>query len=144
MIKCDYCQVHWHLDCLDPPLANPPALGNNGRKVHDWMCPLHVDHELRQVDARLLYPRRRVHVRKPKNATVVETSLNRGFRNNGIVEIFNDASDDSDSEFYDEETQEESVVYRMPASGIKLDFIDKIKKYVHRSTHHPFITLTIS
>jgi len=94
------------------------------------MCPLHADHELRRVDARLLNPRRRIHVRKPKNAKLVETSLKRGFRNNGVVDVLDDDSDDSDSEFYDEETQEESVVYRMPASGIKLDFIDKIKKYV--------------
>ncbi|KAJ3213433.1 hypothetical protein HK099_007400 [Clydaea vesicula] len=24
MIKCDYCNLHWHLDCLDPPLPNIP------------------------------------------------------------------------------------------------------------------------
>ncbi|KAJ3187476.1 hypothetical protein HDU85_006765 [Gaertneriomyces sp. JEL0708] len=27
LIKCDYCPLYWHLDCLDPPLTNvPPEL----------------------------------------------------------------------------------------------------------------------
>ena len=97
------------------------------------MCPLHADHELRKVDTSLLNPRslaRRVHVRKPRNAKVVETSLKRGFRNNGVIDVVEDDSDDSDSEFYDDDTQDESVVYRLPASGIKLDFIDKVKTCV--------------
>ncbi|TPX42849.1 hypothetical protein SeLEV6574_g05374 [Synchytrium endobioticum] len=24
MIKCDFCSLHWHYDCLDPPLADAP------------------------------------------------------------------------------------------------------------------------
>jgi len=36
--SCDYCSLHWHLDCLEPPLsAMPPA-------HKKWMCPAHVDH----------------------------------------------------------------------------------------------------
>lgn len=23
MLKCDFCNAYWHLDCVDPPLANP-------------------------------------------------------------------------------------------------------------------------
>jgi hypothetical protein len=132
LIPCDFCGEHWHLDCLDPPRANPPARNQDGQKAHDWMCPLHADHELRKVDTSLLNPRnvgRKVHIRKPRNAKVVETSLRRGFRNNGIVDVINDDdSDESGSEFYDEDTQDEGVVYRLPASGIKLDFIDKVKR----------------
>ena len=132
VIQCDYCGENWHLDCLDPPLANPPARNLEGKKVHDWMCPLHSDHELRKVDTSLLNRRgigRKVHLRKPKNAKVAETSLRRGFRNNGVIEVVEDESDDTDSEFYDEEdSQDESMVYKLPASGIKLDFIDKVKK----------------
>ena len=37
IVSCDYCALHWHLDCLDPPLACMP---NSGRK---WMCPNHAD-----------------------------------------------------------------------------------------------------
>lgn len=92
------------------------------------MCPLHADHELRQVDARFLVPRRKLHVRRPRNAKVVETCLTRGLRNNGVIDIVYDDSDESGSEFYDDETHEDGVVYKLPASGMKLDFIDKIKK----------------
>lgn len=133
IISCDYCPEHWHLDCLNPPLANAPGRGADGSKTHDWMCPLHVDHDLRKVDTRLLDPRRfgrKVHVRKPRNAQIVETALNRGFRNNGIIDVVNDDSDDSDSEFYDEEREEAegTKVYKLPAHGIKLDFLDKVKQ----------------
>ncbi|EMC95572.1 hypothetical protein BAUCODRAFT_494698 [Baudoinia panamericana UAMH 10762] len=127
IISCDYCVNNWHLDCLDPPLANPPARSWDGKKLHDWMCPLHADHELRNVPTSLLAPRRRVHVRRPRNAKVVDTSLKRGFNNHGVVDVAEDETDDTDSEFYDEDAQEEGVVYRMPATGIKLDFIDKVK-----------------
>ena len=137
IIPCDFCGEHWHLDCLDPPLANPPARGPEGRKMHDWMCPLHADHELRKVDTSLLDPRtvaRRVHIRRPRNAKVIETSLNRGFQNNGVIDIVEDDSDDSDSEFFEEEaSHDESIIYRLPASGIKLDFIDKVKRYAYHS-----------
>jgi len=128
IIQCDYCGESWHLDCLDPPLANPPARTWDNKKLHDWMCPLHADHELRRVDARYLAPRRKLHIRRPRNAKVVETSLIRGLRNNGVVDVIYDDSDESDSEFYDDETHEEGVVYKLPASGIKLDFIDKVKR----------------
>ncbi|KAI7277682.1 hypothetical protein KC345_g6458 [Hortaea werneckii] len=127
IIQCDFCNESWHLDCLDPPLANPPARTLEGKKIHDWMCPLHIDHELRQIDVGMLAPRRKVHLRRPKQAKIVEPALSRGFRNNGVVDIAEDESEDSGSEFFDDETAEEGVVYRMPASGIKLDFIDKIK-----------------
>lgn len=36
--SCDYCSLHWHLDCLDPPLASMPAAHKK------WMCPAHVQH----------------------------------------------------------------------------------------------------
>lgn len=83
----------------------------------------------------MLVPRRRLHVRRPRNARVIDVSLNRGFKNNGVVDVIEDDSDETDSEFYDDETQEEGVVYRMPAHGIKLDFIDKIKKFVYPPIH---------
>lgn len=71
---------------------------------------------------------RTMHIRKPKKARVVETALSRGHCNNGIIEVLDDESDASDSEFYDQEL-EDGVVYKLPASGIKLDFIDKVKRY---------------
>ncbi|KAK4497902.1 hypothetical protein PRZ48_010557 [Zasmidium cellare] len=127
IITCDHCSQNWHLDCLDPPLANPPALNAQNRRAHDWMCPLHADQELRKVDMSMLNRRNRrtIHLRKPKNPNVQETALTRGHRNNGIIEILDDESDASDSEFYDHD--DGGTVYKLPAHGIKLDFIDKVK-----------------
>ena len=128
IITCDVCSEAWHLDCLDPPLANPPARNLEGKKVHGWTCPLHIDHELRKINVSMLNPPRigrTIHLRKPRNAKVMSASQGRGYRNNGIIEVSDDDSD-SHSEF--EDNEEEGVVHRLPASGIKLDFIDKVKR----------------
>ncbi|KAK4982543.1 hypothetical protein LTR66_009217 [Elasticomyces elasticus] len=129
IIQCDFCSIYWHLDCLDPPLANPPARALNGRKLHDWMCPLHVEHDLRKVDAARLHSSRpgtrTMHLRRPKNAKVIDTSLSRGFVNNGIIEIINESSDDE--EFYEDDNDSAGRVFRVPEKGLKLDFIDKVK-----------------
>ncbi|SPO22971.1 uncharacterized protein UTRI_01649 [Ustilago trichophora] len=38
IISCDFCLLHWHIDCVDPPMLGMPS---NLRK---WMCPAHSDH----------------------------------------------------------------------------------------------------
>nr|XP_039262631.1 uncharacterized protein LOC120338759 [Styela clava] len=38
LISCDYCPLLFHLDCLDPPLTNPPG--------SRWMCPNHAESAL--------------------------------------------------------------------------------------------------
>ncbi|CAG8740711.1 6412_t:CDS:2, partial [Acaulospora morrowiae] len=40
VMSCDYCDLHWHFDCLDPPLVIPAPPNKR------WMCPCHVDHAL--------------------------------------------------------------------------------------------------
>src|SRR6266404_4110989 len=40
IVSCAFCPLHWHLDCLSPPLLTMPAL----HKM--WMCLNHVDHTL--------------------------------------------------------------------------------------------------
>lgn len=93
------------------------------------MCPLHVDHELARVDAsRLVHSQRTIRMRRPRNARIVDTSLTRGFVNNGLIDIANDSSDEEE-EFYDDETTE-GIIFRLPEKGIKLDFIDKVKRYI--------------
>lgn len=37
IVSCDYCDLSWHLDCLDHPLDSMPLLGIR------WMCPNHAD-----------------------------------------------------------------------------------------------------
>ncbi|CAI8057945.1 PHD finger protein 12, partial [Geodia barretti] len=36
--QCDFCPLHFHLSCVDPPLTTPPATA--------WMCPLHPHHSI--------------------------------------------------------------------------------------------------
>jgi PHD-finger len=38
ILSCDYCSLHWHMDCLDPPMTGIPA------KEKKWMCPNHIEH----------------------------------------------------------------------------------------------------
>ena len=40
IVSCDFCPLHWHLDCLNPPLLVMPPLDRK------WMCPNHVDYTL--------------------------------------------------------------------------------------------------
>lgn len=47
LLNCDFCPLAFHLDCLDPPLASPPA---SNRK---WMCPAHLDHYISTKPRRL-------------------------------------------------------------------------------------------
>ncbi|PWN46795.1 hypothetical protein IE53DRAFT_391040 [Violaceomyces palustris] len=37
MISCDFCELHWHLDCVDPPLVQMPSA------TKKWMCPNHAE-----------------------------------------------------------------------------------------------------
>lgn len=131
IVPCDYCPLHWHLDCVNPPLANPPNRGIHPKLRTTWMCPNHIDHDLRNLDpieqtgVRLEGPGRTHRVRRPKKPTIVATSLRRGFRNNGLIEIESESSDDSG---FEEDEDLAGAVYRIPARGIKLDFIDRVKR----------------
>ncbi|KAI9801107.1 MAG: hypothetical protein M1833_002975 [Piccolia ochrophora] len=145
IIQCDYCPLYWHLDCIDPPMANPPtALDKKERKL--WMCPNHIDHELRDLHAEIPTPagrlsshrlsshsgnRRIFKVRKPKYARIVDTALRRGSRNNGVIEIENDPSDEEE-QFFEEE--DDDVIHRLSEKGIKLDFIHAAKRARHLQT----------
>ena len=113
-------------------MANPPPRGNNGRPRNSWMCPNHIDQELQalessvQTSARIQPSNGGTHkVRRPKNARIVDTALRRGFVNNGLIEIENEPTDDED----DVEKEAFGVVYRVPERGVKLDFIDRVKRY---------------
>ncbi|KAL9104979.1 MAG: hypothetical protein Q9163_000151 [Psora crenata] len=143
IVSCDFCLLHWHLDCLDPPLASAPnKKSTNGKPRQTWMCPNHVDQELAHLKAsatpagkaairRLACVQpgenkdsRTFRTRRPKKALVIDIGLRRGFRNNGIIEI---AEEDSEEES-EIEKEMSGVVYRVPEKGIKLDFIDRIKR----------------
>ncbi|KAF8636483.1 hypothetical protein AX17_003298 [Amanita inopinata Kibby_2008] len=69
IISCDYCSLHWHLDCLDPPLPSLPPISRK------WMCPNHTEH--------VLPSKRRI---PRQNAAPIEITKLNEF-NNGNVEI---------------------------------------------------------
>ncbi|KAF2635797.1 hypothetical protein P280DRAFT_493488 [Massarina eburnea CBS 473.64] len=145
MLKCDFCAAHWHLDCLDPPMANPPHINLDSAQRDAWRCPRHVEHDFRSgyvvqndlndaqdtvmVDAPFARLGRKM--RKPKHPQVIQPTFSRGMRNNGLIDIINNEDDDTDGEgnyvFGTEEKDFNSHVYRVPEKGLVLDFIDKIK-----------------
>lgn len=134
IIPCDYCSLQWHLDCLDPPRANPPNRGPDPKNPVPWMCPDHIEHDLRHLDpiedvgVRFDGIGRTHRIRRPKMAKIVSTHLRRGLANNGLIEVEDD--DISEAGFESEEENFEGIIYRLPASGIKLDFIHKVKRYI--------------
>lgn len=138
IVPCDYCSLHWHLDCLDPPLANPPPRGNKSSRP-PWRCPNHIEHSLKNL-ATTVMPAAARHkkaaasedddvstrtrkVRKPKNPRVVDAAS--AVPNEGIIEV---AMEESDEEFAEEDRH--GRIYRVPERAIKLDFIERAKRYV--------------
>jgi hypothetical protein len=110
IITCTACGLHWHTDCLDPPLANPPIL-------RTWKCPAHADSLLGALPGRL-HPAHKY--RKVKDAPVIRPTFTRGYVNNGHIEVDLDDSDD-ESGWRDVETFGRTV--RLSERGIKLDFL---------------------
>lgn len=130
IIPCDYCDLHWHLDCLDPPLAAAPRKILNGKAKSGWMCPNHVDPELQHLQGPSTLSGtaqpvtgRSYKVRRPKHPLFRDVAMRRGFRNNGLIEILNESESDSEKVI-------SGVIYRLPENGIKLDFISRVKRYV--------------
>ena len=115
-------------------MANAPKRNKDGDKpYHSWKCPNHTDQILAELDRERMmvsaadgsevvsrYPKKR----KPKNPRIVDLALKRGFTNNGIIEVDNEPSDED--EFNEKDML--GTVYRLPEKGIKLDFIDRVKR----------------
>lgn len=143
IIPCDYCPLHWHMDCLDPPMTHfYPRKGTQMQDFGDWMCPVHVDHDLEGTDpSHRLYARdnlvgsnpysrtRTTKVRKPKQAKIVDVGMTGDSRNRGLIEIANDPTDDEAPPLYEREC---GATLRIPEKRIKLDFIDRVHRYVRR------------
>ncbi|KAI0273862.1 hypothetical protein BC834DRAFT_855990 [Gloeopeniophorella convolvens] len=114
IVSCDHCQLHWHLDCLSPPLLAMPPLDKK------WMCPNHVDHTTR------------IKHRTPRqNPSVVDVS-EPGQANNGNVEVLDVEMSSTHDKVAVDEVFINGKRYRIPERIIKLDFWDKI-----HTLHHP-------
>ncbi|KAH4075069.1 hypothetical protein HBI25_163060 [Parastagonospora nodorum] len=145
LLKCDFCPAHWHLDCLDPPLANPPHISVDSSQRDAWRCPRHIEHDLRSgqlfqndlngdVEMADAAPAARVarKIRKRKHPKIIEPTFSRGMRNNGLIELINDPDDDTDGEGNyvfgpDDPKDLNSKVFRVPEKGVILDFVSKVK-----------------
>ncbi|KJZ78955.1 hypothetical protein HIM_01728 [Hirsutella minnesotensis 3608] len=117
IIPCSLCTFHWHIDCLDPPLAVPPPLKS-------WRCPAHIDDVLIEVPG--LAPAHRF--RRLKGSHVITPAISRGLKNNGHIEID-----------WSEETEELERsgwpdppsfgrTYKLSSTGIVLDFIEQLRR----------------
>lgn len=103
-------------------MAAPPRKLNK----YCWMCPNHIDSELQALFEPSSAPgtahpvtTRLYKVRRPKHSLIRDVAMRRGFRNNGLIEIENEP---------EEEKDEEAVIYRLHENGIKLDFINRVKR----------------
>lgn len=157
IIQCDKqnCYAYWHLDCLDPPLANPPTRawqkGYQKTRVQ-WICPRHAEHDYREIlnpafssladqvtsaSATGIFRHR---MRIPRKPELVD--YQRGMRTLGRVDIVNrDEDDDATLRFHEEDDLEGKVV-RMPEDDVKLNFIAKVKGYSLLDIHSCLLQLT--
>ncbi|KAJ2396489.1 hypothetical protein GGI23_003898, partial [Coemansia sp. RSA 2559] len=97
MVRCDYCPLNWHWDCLDPPLCSAPPPHKR------WMCPNHADHAMRR------------HRKFRKERIIDLTDAPETARNNGIIDIIDD--DPPPVELFDPK-----VKYKIPSSRIYNEF----------------------
>lgn len=109
LIKCDYCQTPWHLDCI--PNIPRASLKNLGYK---WKCPLHANS----------MKERRLAKKQPS----IRPLQSCGFKNNGDIEIILDeivANKHNDGK----NNGGADPIPIINESSIKIDFIDKILEY---------------
>lgn len=114
MISCEHCPLHWHLDCLSPPMASPPP------STRKWMCPNHADHIL---------PRRR----KRKDAVSVTLS-DPLVPNDGDIEVIPDEDRD---DFWERDLS--NVAFKVPERSIKLGFLNKMRRIDPQPSEPPSI-----
>jgi hypothetical protein len=130
IITCGFCPLHWHLDCLDPPLANPPP-----HSLHNpWKCPCHIE-DILSVMPSAMGPAHKF--RRLKNTPVIKPALQRGIKNNGRIEVEVDSdyefSKDEEMNFLEEEIH--GQIYQVPEKGLVLDFISQARRKRREAPH---------
>ncbi|KAF7304633.1 Histone deacetylase associated PHD protein-2 [Mycena kentingensis (nom. inval.)] len=108
MVSCDYCNLHWHLDCLDPPLTTMPPINKK------WMCPNHAE--------KIKLPKLRI----PKSAAAVEITKPKQFNNGNIEIIHTQASTTRPKKVAVDEVYINGRKYRVPERIVILDFWNKV------------------
>ncbi|RAL14838.1 putative PHD finger domain protein [Aspergillus homomorphus CBS 101889] len=116
VMQCDVCPLGWHMDCLDPPMAAPPAqVPGSDLAYHNWICPNHAWHDYVYVikDEEGYDVHRRI--RRPKHPRMVD------------IDVL--LSDDEVTQL--EEQEEGSIRYRVSEHGLKHTFITQVKRPVN-------------
>ncbi|KAG9254936.1 uncharacterized protein F5Z01DRAFT_621131 [Emericellopsis atlantica] len=125
ILSCTACPLHWHMDCMNPPLAVPPL-------QRTWKCPAHLDDALQEKPP--LAPAHRW--RKVKGAPVIIPALSRGLRNNGHIELDWGSEPEADaydrSGWIDDQSGWKDVAsfgrtFKVSATGVRLDFIEQLR-----------------
>ncbi|CAG8708799.1 15880_t:CDS:2, partial [Cetraspora pellucida] len=98
IMSCDFCDLHWHFDCLDLPLVIPIPANKK------WMCPCHVDHAL-----------------PPLRRLCSDNNL--PFSDNTAIEYSPQKKMhiECDPEFYLNDK-----LHKLPKHGVKLNYIEQI------------------
>ncbi|KAF8590137.1 hypothetical protein K439DRAFT_1657461 [Ramaria rubella] len=110
IVSCGYCSLHWHLDCLDPPLSSMPPAHKK------WLCPAHVEH---------VAPTRRV----PKQVPPISHVTARKRPNNGNIDsIPADNAVEKSKKMKVDEVHINGWRYRIPERVVVLDFWDKLDR----------------
>ncbi|EKM55772.1 uncharacterized protein PHACADRAFT_256634 [Phanerochaete carnosa HHB-10118-sp] len=111
IISCDYCHLHWHLDCLDPPMTYMPLWNKR------WMCPNHAD--------QILQPKKRI----PKNNAPPIEVMKPGQFNNGNIEVTQPETPNAPPpKLIVDEVLINGRRYRVPERVITMDFWSKTGK----------------
>lgn len=117
MMLCSACPLYWHLDCIETPMAHPA----NPKK---WICPTHVDHFYNPDNVPL--GRR---FRKVRGSQVVKPVYSRGYKNNGVIEVDDTEEVENENASGWNDMRLYGRVLRLPARGIKLDFIEQYEPF---------------
>ena len=124
MISCDYCSLHWHLDCLNPPLATLPPFGRK------WKCPNHASNAAVWVTYFLIklltdtdQPKQRI----PRNNVVTKDVTGPSEYNNGNIEIINMEDSSDHAKIPTDDVLINGTRYRVPERAIILDFWSKTR-----------------
>lgn len=132
IIPCDFCPNEWHLDCLDPPLATAPRrFDPNGKSPQHWRCPLHIDHDMKNVAhaqhavpgqmgrvPRLRFPKKHLSM-TPKEFLAQRST------NNGLVDV---TLEPEEQQLNYKTIEMHGAVYKIPEKQIKLDFLAKARR----------------
>ncbi|CAD6505430.1 BgTH12-00921 [Blumeria graminis f. sp. triticale] len=120
IIPCSFCNLYWHLDCVELPLAKEPAPGRL------WKCQAHIDDLLRLIPDALAPAHR---FRKIKGLPAIQSGIPRGLKNHGHIEVENETTDSetiSQPAFYEERPF--GRTHKVTEESIKLEFLTKVKK----------------